>query len=265
MRFIAACLLSLVAAANAGFYGISTYASTSVTITEFSMDFNVPPLPAQKSGTLFIWPGLQPLGGAAHFDPIDNGVLQPVLTYGGSCAPNQPPEISSHPYDSWWISGQYVNTYGHQPGYTGCHGGAVMAVPVGDWLHVNMSLTGDHRTWIQSITSKTTGRTVSYSIDMQGQSQNWAEFQFENYGDFTPAPAWNIRNIVIRTWPNDANLCKQIYYPGDGRASCHGISTGSGWCYMQGCDFKGGFPLHTEATLETFVRARTSSAEASSL
>ncbi|CAF1210031.1 unnamed protein product [Rotaria sp. Silwood1] len=69
----------------------------------------VPPKQASK-GTLFLWPGLQP--GGANFDPIDNGVLQPVLTWGTSCAPGTQPAA----YSTWWISAQYVNTYGKLPG-----------------------------------------------------------------------------------------------------------------------------------------------------
>ncbi|CAF1250525.1 unnamed protein product [Rotaria sordida] len=79
----------------------------------------VPPKQAHQ-GTLFLWPGLQPNG--ANFDPINNGVLQPVLTWGTSCAPGTQPAA----YSTWWISAQYVNTYGKFPGYTGCKGGQIM-------------------------------------------------------------------------------------------------------------------------------------------
>jgi hypothetical protein len=62
------------------------------------------PFVTSPQGTVFIWPGLQP-DGLSYF-PIGNGVLQPVLTYGSSCAPN-PTKLVTH---GWWISGQYVNT-----------------------------------------------------------------------------------------------------------------------------------------------------------
>jgi hypothetical protein len=58
------------------------------------------------SGTLFLWPGLQPLPGGKNYNPIGNGVLQPVLMWSGTCAPTAPSS-----YASWWISAQYVNTY----------------------------------------------------------------------------------------------------------------------------------------------------------
>lgn len=51
----------------------------------------VPPEPAPV-GTLYLWPGLQPRRGTDYY-PIDNGVLQPVLTWGPSpCAAGKQPE-----------------------------------------------------------------------------------------------------------------------------------------------------------------------------
>lgn len=97
---------------------------TSITVPE------KPP----KVGTVFLWPGLDP-GPSPRFLPIDNGVLQPVLTWGTSCAPGlQPPA-----YTSWWISAQYVNTFGHEPGYTDCHGGPNMRVSPGDVLDLSLA------------------------------------------------------------------------------------------------------------------------------
>jgi hypothetical protein len=103
----------------------------------------VPPAPP-ASGTLFLWPGLQPDG--VNFEPIDNGVLQPVLTWGPSCAPGKQPRT----YSTWWISGQYVNTNGQVSGYTGCAGGTFMSVNVCDTLDIDMVLSGTN--WIQTIT-----------------------------------------------------------------------------------------------------------------
>lgn len=58
--------------------------------------------PSPTQGTLFLWPGLQPL---QMDSTIGYGVLQPVLTWGSSCAPGT---LSTS--DGWWISGQYVGT-----------------------------------------------------------------------------------------------------------------------------------------------------------
>ncbi|KAJ3277531.1 hypothetical protein HDU76_010326 [Blyttiomyces sp. JEL0837] len=142
----------------------------------------VPPKPAiDHVATYFLWPGLQPgyQDLTANFQPIGNGVLQPVLTYGPACTPNQPP--GSDPYRGWWISGQYVNTNGTTQGYNGCHGGPVMDVQPGDILQLDLILVPNTTTWNQTVTSTQTGNSVSYSIDMQGQSQGRAELAVELY------------------------------------------------------------------------------------
>eukprot|EP00475_Leptophrys_vorax_P004992 TRINITY_DN12_c0_g2_i1.p1 TRINITY_DN12_c0_g2~~TRINITY_DN12_c0_g2_i1.p1 ORF type:complete len:267 (+),score=48.13 TRINITY_DN12_c0_g2_i1:76-876(+) len=249
-------LLGVLSLAHAGYQGINFYTSTFGQITEFAMTMSVPPLPTQNAGTLFIWPGLEPLSGSANFNPINLGVLQPVLTYGPSCAPNQPSDVSSKPYSSWWISGQYVNTYGQVSGYTGCNGGDVMKVFPGDLLFVNMSLSG--RVWTQTVTSRSTGQRVAYSIDMRGQAQNWAMLVFENYGSFTPSPAWSLTDIVIETSVYDANLCtsSSMTFPSDGRASCSGISRYGTSCYIASCDFKAGYPLPAGSSLHTMFKAK---------
>jgi hypothetical protein len=144
-----------------------------------STQLTVPSEPA-KQGTLFLWPGVQPDTGAVNYMPISNGVLQPVLTWGPSCAPDAPSET----YASWWISGQYVNTYGDEIGYKGCLGGAVMPVNVGDQLVMNMTLDGT--TWTQTILDLQTLQSVSYAIDMKGQEQDIADFDIEDYSAIVP-------------------------------------------------------------------------------
>ena len=58
------------------------------------------PRPAAGVRHALLWPGLQPDGPGANDQPLDNGVLQPVLTWGPTCAPNAP---DGDPYGSWWI------------------------------------------------------------------------------------------------------------------------------------------------------------------
>jgi hypothetical protein len=158
----------------------------------------VPP-PPPASGTLFLWPGLQPDG--VNFQPIDNGVLQPVLTWGPSCAPGKQPRT----YSTWWISGQYVNTNGQVSGYTGCAGGTIMSVNVCDTLDIDMVLSGT--TWIQTITDEQTNQTVSYSIDMKNQAQNLAYFVIEEYSS-TPVSEVIFTDTVITFDTSDAADCK---------------------------------------------------------
>jgi hypothetical protein len=147
-------------------------ASSQNQIVRLQTTLTVPPEPA-ATGTLFLWPGLQP--GGANLLPIDNGVLQPVLTWGRSCAPGTQPKA----YSTWWISAQYVNTYGKAAGYTGCSGGPVMSVNVGDALTIDMTLAGT--VWNQVVTDVQSGMSVSFSKDMMAQSQNAAFFDIEEY------------------------------------------------------------------------------------
>jgi hypothetical protein len=111
--------------------------------------------------------------------PINNGVLQPVLTWGPTCAPNAP---NGNPYASWWISAQYVNTNlamtsPEFPMYGGCHGGPGMDASVGDSLNISMTLNGE--SWTQTVTDAQSGESVSYAIDMMNQIQDIGEFVIE--------------------------------------------------------------------------------------
>ena len=158
----------------------------------------VPPTPP-ASGTLFLWPGLQPDG--VNFEPIDNGVLQPVLSWGPSCAPGKQPRS----YSTWWISGQYVNTNGQVSGYTGCDGGAIMSVNVCDTLDIDMALSGS--IWTQTVTDEQTNQSVTYSIDMKDQAQNLAYFVIEEYSSAPVSEVIFTDTILTFDLP-DATDCK---------------------------------------------------------
>ena len=155
-----------------GYGTVMFWAKSPHQIVRLQTTMVVPPKPP-ATGTLFLWPGIQPDG--ANFLPIDNGVLQPVLTWGPSCAPGTQPRE----YSSWWISGQYVNTFGSLAGYTGCDGGPIMSVNVCDSLSMDMELSGT--VWTQTVTDLQTSRTVTYALDMQSQAQNLAYFVIEEY------------------------------------------------------------------------------------
>jgi hypothetical protein len=148
--------------------------STKTQLVGLHTTLTVPDKPP-PSGTLFLWPGLQPLPGGKNYNPIGNGVLQPVLTWGGTCAPTAP-----NTYDSWWISGQYVNTYTNDQGYSGCHGGTGMNVAVGDQLDIAMTLAGT--VWNQVVVDRQSGHMAMFNMDMAGQAQDWAIFTIESDG-----------------------------------------------------------------------------------
>ncbi len=157
-----------------GYGDVEFTVSTKTQITRLRTTMAVPAKPP-ASGTLFLWPGLEPLTNGTNYDPIGEGVLQPVLTWGGTCAPTAPSN-----YDSWWISAQYVNTYGSHMGYTGCLGGQGIDVAVGDLLDIDMALAGT--VWKQTVTDRATSAVATYSLDMMAQAQNWALFIIESDG-----------------------------------------------------------------------------------
>lgn len=184
-----------------GSYGnVYFISSTRTQIVRLQTTLMVPPSPP-ATGTLFLWPGLEPLTGSANFQPIGTGVLQPVLTWGSSCAPGTQPRA----YSSWWISAQYVNTLGSAPGYMGCYGGPTMTVAVGDALDIDMQLTGT--AWNQTVTDGRTGTAVSFKEDLGGQGQNWVLFSIEGYSA-SPVSGVTFLNTVITYAAADSAHCK---------------------------------------------------------
>ncbi len=139
----------------------------------------VPAKPTVMSGTLYVWPGIQPFSNSQNLYPIGNGILQPVLSVGGTCAPGAPND-----YASWWISGQYVNVSSGAAGASGCLGGDGMDVAVGDPLDIAMTLSGT--VWTQVITDRQTGKSVRFPMDLKGQGQNWATLAIEEPTSLAP-------------------------------------------------------------------------------
>jgi len=137
-------------------------------ILRFNTTMIVPSDPQPQRGTLFLWPGLQPL---SRDNVAGYGVLQPVLTWGPTCAPGAP-----NTYDRWWISGVYVGT---PPGSFRmiCEGGEGMTVATGDKLDIEFVLNGT--IWSQVITNQSNGNSVDFDYDLKGQGQQWAIFTIE--------------------------------------------------------------------------------------
>jgi hypothetical protein len=73
----------------------------------------------------------------------------------------------------------YVNTMGGDPEYTGCYGGSIMPVDVGDSLRITMTLKGT--VWRQAVLDSKSGLGVSFDEDLMGQSQNIAVFAIEEF------------------------------------------------------------------------------------
>jgi hypothetical protein len=127
----------------------------------------------KKGATM--WPGLEPLEGVSNnFEPIGRGVLQPVLTWGSSCAPGSRAGASNY-----WISSMYVNVTSRERGYNGCYGGKVMDVEFGDKLYIDMRLKEGTTIWNQKVTNLSNNQSVDFDFDLKDQDQNWALFEIE--------------------------------------------------------------------------------------
>jgi hypothetical protein len=131
----------------------------------------VPPKPTMAP-TLYAWPGLEPWPGGQNLQPIGQGVLQPVLTWGTSCGTYAPKNPTG-----WWISPQYVNPYTSESAFYGCKGGKALDVQVGDTLDITMTLKG--ASWTQTVVDRESGQMSSFDIDLKAQAQNWALFEIE--------------------------------------------------------------------------------------
>lgn len=188
---------------------------------DFSADFTAPEsLPENTNPgpfSVFIWPGLQPKGYC--FYPINNGVLQPVLSYGNSCAPDKPQNV-----EQWWISGQYVNKPLYEDNcksvpnefadacenYSHCHGGEFLTINPGQEINTSMVYQPDDQTWLQTIEAG--GQTQTYSIalnycsnnsepathvDREPQSQTRAILSIETHGYNAPLEH-TFENILLK-------------------------------------------------------------------
>jgi hypothetical protein len=188
------------AAKGQGYGSVEFTISAGNQILRLRTTLEVPVKPSGNS-TLFLWPGLEPLQGE-NYNPIGTGVLQPVLTWGGSCAPGSPQSSTG----SWWISAQYVNTLGSEAKHSGCYGGSVMKVAIGDQLLIDMSLKGTN--WNQTVTDQANGKAVDFDIDMENQPQRWALFEIESPTSTRPASDIVFTNTVMEFAKPEPKACQ---------------------------------------------------------
>ncbi len=157
-----------------------------------------------STGTMFLWPGLQPGNSSNNgADVIGNGVLQPVLTYGNSCAPN-PTNVPTN--GQWWISGQYVNSDDDRdktlfPNI--CNGGDRMTLEQGKRVDTVISYNAQNDTWMQHCIGETgTGRVdydVQLSVNGQPQRQCWFILEPEPHDNAFLFCSVSMYDIVLKT------------------------------------------------------------------
>ncbi len=151
--------------------------------TQVTTTLTVPSEPP-AAGAVIVWPGLEPTDNASNttFQPIQTGTLQTVLSWGTTCAPGTQPT----PFSTWWISGQYTNFQGEETGFTGCQSGSIMAVNPGDSLVETLTEVGTE--WNEQVSDTTTNQSVSFNIDLGGQTQNTLFFYVQGSGQNPVGP-----------------------------------------------------------------------------
>jgi hypothetical protein len=162
----------------------------------------VPAEPA-PNGQIFIWPGIQPTPSGVNFQPIGNGVLEAVLTWGPSCGPDAPAS-----YSTWWIAPMYVNISSSDPQYSGCRGGKVAPAEPQQLLAIEMHLDGTK--WVQKVVSRSTMRVSEFSLDLKGQAQGRAFFDIELQTSNKPTEDIIFTNTVLSMDTSDPNACQPV-------------------------------------------------------
>jgi hypothetical protein len=204
--------VSFLAAAGNEIVSLSTKLVVPATLAE----------PPNAHWTLFLWPGLQPRPDDANYWPIGNGVLQPVLSWGPSCAPGVQQK------GRWWISAQYVNTLGNYMGYQGCYGGLIMGVNPEDKLLISMSLF--RSIWTQTILNLRTNESTGFHANLADQAQGIARFYIEPYDGAISPEAVFLETIIgfARPHPDNCRLDEHgpddvvtASVPVDGGQSCY--------------------------------------------
>jgi hypothetical protein len=147
-----------------------------------------------------VWPGTQALPDSDTYLPVGGGVLQPVLTWGPSCVPGA---LSGH--STWWISPVYVNDGSTDPTLSGCHGGPVITVDVGDHLDLDMRLSGT--TWAQKVIDLKSRKSTEFSIDLKGQQQQQALFWVELKTAAKPTEDLIFENVVLSMRTPEPTAC----------------------------------------------------------
>jgi hypothetical protein len=129
----------------------------------------VVPATPEPNGPVFVWPGIQPAPSGPSFEPIGNGALMSVLSWGTACAAEAPGSDGS-----WWVASMYSNLSSADPQYSGCHSGKVALVEPTQLVDIDIHLEG--ATWIQKMVNRSTGEASELSLDLHGQEQGRAFF-----------------------------------------------------------------------------------------
>jgi hypothetical protein len=162
----------------------------------------VPAKPA-PNGQIFLWSGIQPTPNGMNFQPIGNGALLPVLTWGPSCVPDAPAS-----YSTWWIAPMYSNISSSDPQYGGCHAGKVVPAEPTQLLDIEIRTNGTK--WIEKVVDRDTLEASDFSLDLKGQAQGRVFFDIELQTSNKPTEDIIFTNTVLSMDKSDPNACQPV-------------------------------------------------------
>jgi hypothetical protein len=161
------------------------------------------PAEPPPDGPIFIWSGIQPTPNGTNFQPIGNGGLMPVLTWGASCAQDAPAS-----YSSWFVAPLYSNISASDPQYSGCHSGKVTLAEPKQLIDIELHLDGTK--WTQKVVNRDTLDASDFSIDLKGQAQGRVFFDIELQTSNKPTEDVIFTNTVLSMKMSDADACQPV-------------------------------------------------------
>jgi hypothetical protein len=161
------------------------------------------PAEPPPDGHIFIWPGVQPTPHGMNFQPIGNGAVLSVLTWGPLCPSDAPAS-----YSTWWIAPMYTNISSSDPQYSGCHSGRVVLTEPEQLLDVDMHLDGT--TWVQKVVNRDTMEASDFSLDLKGQEQGRVFFDIELQTSNKPTEDVVFTNTVLSMAMSDPDACQPV-------------------------------------------------------
>lgn len=161
------------------------------------------PAEPPPDGTIFIWPGFQPTPNGMNLQPIGNGALMSVLTWGPSCPPDAPES-----YSTWWIAPMYSNISSSDPQYSGCHGGKVALAKPEQRLDIDIHLDGT--TWVQKVVNRDTMKGSDFNLDLNGQAQGRVFFDIELQTSNKPTEDVIFTHTVLSMDTSDPDACQPV-------------------------------------------------------
>jgi len=185
---------------SAGF--IEYDVNTPNVITGLRTTLAVPAKPA-PSGTIFIRTGLQPTPNGMNLQPIGNGALLSVLTWGPSCVRDTPAS-----YSTWWIAPMYSNLSSSDPQYSGCHAGKIAAAEPTQLIDIEARLDGTK--WVQRVVNRDTLDASDFSIDLKGQAQGRLFFNIDLQTNNKPTEDVILTHTVVSMDMADPGACQPI-------------------------------------------------------